>query len=39
MMSFSSANCHIDCVRPDVIRAMYLVDGDAIDDSEKKEYE
>jgi hypothetical protein len=30
MMSFSFANCHIDCVRPEVIRAMYLVDGDAM---------
>jgi hypothetical protein len=30
MMSFSFANCHIDCVRPDAIRAMYLVDGDAM---------
>jgi hypothetical protein len=48
MMSFSFANCHIDCVRPDAIRAMYLVDGDvhdkdkinnAIDDSAKKEFE
>jgi hypothetical protein len=28
MMSFSFANCHIDWVRPDAIRAMYLVDGD-----------
>ena len=30
MMSFSFANCHIDCVRPDAIRAMYLVDSDAM---------
>ena len=48
MMSFSFADCHIDCVRPDDIRAMYLVDGDAYDtdkinnaigDSAKKEIE
>jgi hypothetical protein len=47
-MSYSFANCHIKCVRPDAIRAMYLVDGDAynedkinnaIDDSAKKEFE
>jgi hypothetical protein len=30
MMSFSFANCHIDCVRPDAIRAMYLVDCDPL---------
>jgi hypothetical protein len=48
MMSFSFANCHIDCVRPDAIRAMCLVDSDAMiqikinnvfDDSAKTEFE
>jgi hypothetical protein len=31
MMSFSFADCHIECIRPDYFRAMYLVDGDAYD--------
>jgi hypothetical protein len=31
MMSSSFADCHIECVRPDAIRAMYLVDCDAYD--------
>jgi hypothetical protein len=31
MMSFSFADCHIECIRTDDFRAMYLVDGDAYD--------
>jgi hypothetical protein len=46
MMSFSIADCHIECIRTDDFRAMYLVDCDAYDkdkinnpigDSAKKE--
>ncbi|MGA8106034.1 MAG: hypothetical protein WB815_05210 [Nitrososphaeraceae archaeon] len=48
MMSFSFADRHIECIRTDDFRAMYLVDGDAYDidkidnaigDSAKKEIE
>jgi hypothetical protein len=47
MMSFSFADCHIECIRTDDFRAMYLVDGDAYDthinkaigESAKKEIE
>jgi hypothetical protein len=31
-ISFSFANCHTECDRPDAIRSVYLVDGD-IDDN------
>jgi hypothetical protein len=31
MMSFSFADCHIEYIRTDDFRAMYLVDGDAYD--------
>jgi hypothetical protein len=31
MMSFSFADCHIECIRTDDFRAIYLVDGDAYD--------
>jgi len=47
-ISFSFADCHTECVRPEGISSVYLVDGDAndediinnaIDDSVKTEFE